>query len=307
MKFWVGVTDDAWFEHHQANQPDEVNFWQPGGAGVFKVLDPGELFLFKLHSPNDFIVGGGYFVRHTSAPVSIAWDAFQQKNGVDTFSEFVASIRKYRAKKQSTIEPDPVIGCIILSQPFFFSRADWIPVPEDWAKNIVRGKTYDSQTETGHQLFEEVRIRLEAEAGALLSHEEEQRYGADYLARARLGQGAFRVLVTDAYHRRCAITGERTLPVLEAAHIKPYAEAGPHRVDNGLLLRSDLHKLFDIGYLTVTPDLHIEVSPRIKEEYENGREYYAHHGELVTNLPHNSRQRPSADFLEWHNENIYVD
>ena len=51
---------------------------------------------------------------------------------------------------------------------------------------------------------------------------------------SRLGQGAFRVVVTEAYHRRCAISGEKTLPVLEAAHIKPYTQEGPHEISNGL-------------------------------------------------------------------------
>ena len=111
---------------------------------------------------------------------------------------------------------------------------------------------------------------------------EQNRFGAEYLTRGRLGQGAFRVLVTDAYERRCAVTGEKTLPVLEAAHIKPYALQGPHRVSNGILLRSDLHKLFDLGYITVTPELKLEVSPRLKTEWQNGREYYAHHGQPLT-------------------------
>lgn len=52
------------------------------------------------------------------------------------------------------------------------------------------------------------------------------RFGAPHLIRPRLGQGAFRVLVTDVYGRKCAVTGERTLPALEAAHIRPYAEGG---------------------------------------------------------------------------------
>ena len=69
------------------------------------------------------------------------------------------------------------------------------------------------------------------------------RYGSASMVFPRLGQGSFRVLVTDAYGRQCAATGERTLPVLQAAHIHPYAVGGPHRVDNGLLLRSDLHTL----------------------------------------------------------------
>ena len=125
------------------------------------------------------------------------------------------------------------------------------------------------------------------------------------MARSRLGQGAFRVLVTDAYQRRCAVTGEKTLPVLEAAHIKPYSELGPHRVSNGILLRSDLHKLFDLGYVTVTPELHLEVSPRLKEEWQNGREYYAHHGKELRFRPENPLSIPSREFLEWHNENRF--
>jgi hypothetical protein len=128
------------------------------------------------------------------------------------------------------------------------------------------------------------------------------RYGADYLARARLGQGAFRVLVTDAYQKRCAISGERTLPVLQAAHIQSYAAAGPHRVSNGLLLRSDLHILFDRGYVTVTPELRIEISRRIREEFANGREYYAYHGKTLAVMPSEARERPAAEFLRWHNE-----
>lgn len=127
-----------------------------------------------------------------------------------------------------------------------------------------------------------------------------------YFIQGRLGQGAFRVLVTDAYQRRCAITGERTLPVLEAAHIKPYASDGPNVTPNGLLLRSDLHKLFDIGYLTVTPEYRVEVSARIKEEYKNGREYYAHHGQQLLILPESTQERPSKDFLDWHNQNVFV-
>lgn len=120
-----------------------------------------------------------------------------------------------------------------------------------------------------------------------------------------LGQGAFRTLVTDACQRRCAVSGEKTLPVLEAAHIRSCASQGPHRVSNGLLLRSDPHKLFDLGYVTVTPDLRLEVSTRLKEEWHNGREYYAHHGKRLEHLPMEAANLPGRDFLAWHNENRF--
>jgi len=106
-------------------------------------------------------------------------------------------------------------------------------------------------------------------------------------------------MVTDAYDRRCAVSGERTLPVLEAAHIKPYSAEGGHDITNGLLLRSDLHTLYDRGYLTVTPDYHLEVSRRIREEFQNGRDYYALHGRLIE-IPKQEADRPLRDLLEWH-------
>jgi putative restriction endonuclease len=110
------------------------------------------------------------------------------------------------------------------------------------------------------------------------------------------------VIVTDAYERRCAITGERTLPVLEAAHIKPYSSGGPHEPQNGLLLRSDLHTLFDQGYMTVdAKQLKVIVSSRIREEFENGRDYYHLHGRAIR-LPQESDSLPSREYLTFHNE-----
>lgn len=121
------------------------------------------------------------------------------------------------------------------------------------------------------------------------------------LTNVRLGQNSFRLKLTDAYSRKCSITGEKTLPVLEAAHIKPYAKSGPHLLSNGLILRADLHKLFDNGYITITSDYKIEVSNRIKEEFQNGKEYYQFHGKELINLPLDIKNRPDAKYIEWHN------
>ena len=104
--------------------------------------------------------------------------------------------------------------------------------------------------------------------------------------------------------RRNAVAPKRPLPSLEAAHIRPYSEGGEHRVENGLLLRRDLHTLFDQGYLTVTPDYHIEVSRKIREEFENGRDYYALHGREL-NLPRRRSHQPSPELLAWHNESMF--
>lgn len=300
-KFYVGVTDSRWFHYLAALKPDEVNFWMPGGSG-FKALPEAGLFLFKLKSPNNFIVGGGFFVRYTRLPLMLAWEAFGQKNGVESLPQLLNILRSLRPD----IHPADEIGCCILAQPFFFPRESWIPTPADWSKNIVRGKGYESRSPEGARLLDAVRERLSAagETDELLNPGDDPQRPLRII-RGRLGQGAFRSLVTDAYTRRCAISGERTLPALEAAHIKPYAESGPNRTENGLLLRSDLHRLFDAGYVTVTPERRIEVSRRIKEEFENGRDYYRFHGERLRVEPGNPAEMPDAGYLGWHNERVF--
>lgn len=304
MKFYIGVTDDSWFHFLAQQRPDELNFWRPRDKSDFKVIEEGSPFLFKLHSPNNFIVGGGFFVRHLFLPLSLAWDSFEFKNGAATYDEFRSSIMKFRSEEGL----NPTIGCTILTEPFFFDRSEWIPIPYNWSKNIVKGKSYNTSEYIGAEVWKQVEDRLgdlRHKEGELVMKEPGVQYGTTYEIRSRIGQGAFRAMVTDAYKKRCAISGEKTLPVLEAAHIKPYSESGPNLTKNGLLLRSDMHILFDKGYITVTNDHHLEVSSRIREEYENGREYYAYHGKKLLNLPDKTIERPSGLFLEWHHQQIY--
>jgi putative restriction endonuclease len=300
MKLFVGVTNNEWFRYLAERKPDEVNFWRPRSQMDFKALNAGDVFLFKLHSPLDFIVGGGIYVKHTKLPLPLAWSAFGDKNGVPDFETFERRILEHRSPEELHLQ----LGCTVLVEPFFWPKKAWIPVPADWSKNIVTGKGYDLSTPSGAALWEQVRSRLASESGAMSVDkiaEQPARFGKEITIRPRLGQGAFRVEVTDAYARRCAITGERTLPALEAGHIKPYSKNGPHETRNGLLLRSDIHNLFDQGYLTVTRDYKVEVSRRIKEEFENGRHYYELHGQPLAVLPRDVDSRPAREFLEWHN------
>ena len=82
MKAYVGITDGDWFSFLSGRPDlDEVNFWQPSGSTRFQALRPNELFLFRLHAPRRFIVGGGFFAYSTILPTSLAWDSFLEKNG----------------------------------------------------------------------------------------------------------------------------------------------------------------------------------------------------------------------------------
>jgi putative restriction endonuclease len=70
------------------------------------------------------------------------------------------------------------------------------------------------------------------------------------------------------------------------------------------LLRRDIHSLFDAGYVTITPGLNFEVSRRIKDEFDNGKHYYALHGQRII-VPENAIQRPDPTALTWHNEHCF--
>jgi len=311
MRFYIGNTDYKWYNFLRQINPEDINFWQPSG-GNFKAIEQGAPFLLKLKSPYNKIAGVGFFYKHSLLPISIAWEAFGQRNGCQTFLELQHMIQKYRKDKANT---NPSIGCLILNNPVFFDVEDWIDAPHDWSLNIVKGKSYSTDDVIGQRIWRRVEALLEKDPAFYASSVTGQlsltldpnvpAYGSPILTKVRIGQGAFRVGVIEAYNRRCSISGEKTLPVLEAAHIKPYSISGEHSVSNGVLLRSDIHKLFDMGYVTITPDYHVEVSARIKEEFENGREYYQHHGKPLLILPNSDVERPNGSNLIWHNAHIY--
>jgi len=72
---------------------------------------------------------------------------------------------------------------------------------------------------------------------------------------ARRGQADFRSSLLEAYAGRCLVTGCSAEPALEAAHVVPYAQSTHNDPENGLLLRADIHTLFDLGLLRVNPGL----------------------------------------------------
>ena len=205
------------------------------------------------------------------------------------------------------------IGCILLADAVFFPPDMWIAQPSDWPPQNLRSKRYDLTVGEGQRVWQQCLERAatlkaldgSAAASPLLVRESE-RFGEPVLVRPRLGQGTFRVAVTGAYHRACAVTGEHSLPALEAAHIMPYAKGGEHEISNGLLLRSDLHRLFDKGYVTVTPEQRILVSPRLKADFENGKSYYPFDGKNLVVRPEIAVDLPNPNCLQWHNEHVYL-
>ncbi len=307
MKLFLGVTDRHWYNHLAAQNPpvSEVNFWKPGGGG-FAALEPGCPFVFKLKAPVNKIAGVGFFHSYTRLPLRLAWDTFTIKNGRDTYEQFNDAITKYKEYPATALTE---VGCVLLESPVFFDESDWIDSPKDWANSIVQGKGYDTNIGEGAVLWKRIEALLHAEHGKTSAVRPSDVipsvFGKEYLRKSRPGQAGFRIGLTEAYQRRCAITGENILPVLQAAHIQPVHKQGTNDLTNGLLLRSDMHTLYDDGLIGVTPDYTICISERIREEYVNGKIYYSWQGKRLTTLPKDEQLHPDRERLEWHMGNVY--
>ncbi|MFN8075127.1 MAG: HNH endonuclease [Kineosporiaceae bacterium] len=311
MRAYIGVTDGRWYRYLLRRRPSEVNFWQPSGGRRFRAIEPGAPFLFKTSYRDPLphrIVGCGFLSGWASLPLSRAWEFFGEENGCESEAELKRSISAYR-RRQSPDDEDPEIGCIMLRDVTFLTEEQTFPAPDDWSRNIVQGKTYD--VSRGSVLENDLVRLLGASAEQPSAMEpggvDGDVFGDPRLQQVRLGQRAFKALVQEAYGRRCAITGDRVVPVLEAAHIRPVAASGENRIDNGLLLRSDVHTLFDRGYLGIHPRRRtLMVSPRLRATWGNGDEFYARERAAVpVRSPISRANEPRVEALEWHADTVF--
>lgn len=304
MKGFIAPTDYGWWQFLRARpELDEVNFWRPGG-NAFAALQPGEPFFFKLKSPHNAIGGFGVFARFARLPLWHAWDAFGQANGVPDELELLRRLGRLAGLQ---ISPDHQIGCIAVAGSVFFEPDEWVAQPRDWSRNIVSGATYDLQQAEGRRVWEDCLERAAARrdtAEWAAEAFDRLRLGKPQLVVPRLGQASFRLAVLDAYGGACAVTTEHSLPVVEAAHIKPWSAGGQHELSNGLPLRRDVHRLFDLGFVTVRPDRSFAVSPQLREDFANGRSYYKLDGRQIA-TPSEPEAQPSTELLEWHGEAVF--
>jgi putative restriction endonuclease len=309
VKAYVGVTDGDWHRFLSGRpELDEVNFWRPAGGRGFHAIAVGEPFFFKTHHPHNRIVGGGFYSGFAQLPLSEAWELYGPANGVSDLIEMRGRISHYRRAPMED-DADPVIGCLFVRDVRFFPTSSAVAPPPDFASNIVQGKSYDMAQPQVASYFIELLKRVfdgayTADDVGLPWQRLGPVYGDPRLVPQRLGQRAFQAVVLEAYSRRCAITGAKIRPVLQAAHIRPLPAGGEHRLDNGLLLRSDVHTLYDRGYLGVDPQHRLLVSPRLRTEFGNGEQFYAKAGQLIS-LPQRRDDRPNHQFLEWHLDTVF--
>jgi putative restriction endonuclease len=314
MTPFIALTDKRWFDflstQAQRKPLDEVNFWQPRATRPMKQMQPGEPVFFRLKRPHYAIAGYGFFAHFQVVPVEDAWELFGWKNGDASLAGFLSRIGGYRQEDLSLgANRRKPIGCTLLREARFWPDPAWIPWGDEkgWAQNIVQGKTETDATRAAELM---ARIRTDAAAtpedlvGGYEPLHSDDRTWVERIVPQRTGQGTFRLRLLDSYGR-CAVTGEKTRPVLDGAHIQPYMGPRSNHVQNGLLLTKEFHTLFDRGYVTVTPDYKVRVSSALREHYSNGKRYYEYDGAPLRRLPDNPAHHPSRAALEWHRDTVF--
>lgn len=319
-RVYVAVTDTQWFRRlaeqaeRRAGRLDEVNFWSPTtNQPLLQGLRPGDPIFFRLKAPRNAIAGYGFFAHFTHLRLDQAWEWFGWKNGAESEWEWLRLIGQYRGRD---LAGDPAgrgarLACTLLRDATLWPRERWMPwgEPQGWQRNIVRGKT-----ERDPARVETLLAAIHADhagvpedlTGGFVPVASDSRRIREVASVAREGQGAFRARLLDAYGRRCAITGEHTEVVLDAAHIQPYLGPRSNHVQNGLLLTKEFHALFDKGYVTVTPEHEVRVSPRLRRDWENGHRYYPFDERRLVALPDDPADQPSPEVLAWHGKKIFL-
>jgi putative restriction endonuclease len=304
MSGYIGHTDHGWWDFlHARPEIREVNFWRPGGGRRFTALAAGEPFFFRLKSPINQIGGFGLFARYGALPVWHAWEVFGEANGVASEAELIERCARLAHRRVGIAD---AIGCIAVAECIFFAPDEFVAVPPSFNPQNLSGSRIDLHAPDGRRLWSECleRSQVQAPTEWVAEATERARHGQPQIVSPRLGQGSFRLAVIDAYRGACTVTGEHSLPALEAAHIRPWHKGGTHELHNGLLLRRDLHRLFDLGYVSARPDGRFLVSPRLRTEFENGRTYYALEGHSLR-APADSAAAPDPQLLEWHSNEIF--
>ena len=314
---YIAVTDRTWFEQLArlaGGEPlDEVNFWSPKSQRGFKRISPGAPLCFRLGAPENKIAGYGFEAHFALLSFDNAWSAFGPKNGFNDSLEFFDWGARNRQLGLTQIAGES-LACTILRECVFWPKSRWIPwgEAEGWARSGIQQGRYEDDARRASRLLAEIandRMGIPAPEEFVTEYvplDIDERAVILSKSVARRGQGTFRARLLGAYESRCAITGEHTGPVLDAAHVQPYLGPKSNHVQNGLLLTKEFHALFDAGLVTVTPEFTVRVSSQIRERWKNGHRYYPFDGRRLEMVPADPSAHPSRPALEWHARRVFV-
>lgn len=265
-------------------------FWTPTPWNLRK-LKQGEKFYFLLKAPIRQIGGFAEYVEYKNLTADQAWNEYGIRNGRTTKELFLDSIKSYLDKNSkkfrgTNITPENhIIGCIILKNCIFFDDEGFLNTEDYGLKfptQIVKIKYINSvdpffSNNNDKKIFTPIN---------------DKKIKNYVLTDTRIGQGLFSGMIKKAYNNQCCVSGEKIPELLNAAHIQSYINADSHHVQNGLLMRVDIHALYDAGLISIDENYDILVSEQL-----NLTDYYKYKSKKIT-LPVNRSDFPSKDALK---------
>ncbi len=298
----IAPTDLEWFTQLRSITPPKlINFWTPTPWNLRR-LTPGDQLYFLLKSPIRKIGGYGAFSHYENLSVGQAWQSYGLGNGVQSLEEFVLRTSSYVEQRTSrgAVKANTEIGCILLSKVIFLDDPDFF-LPESkglsFPRQVVKIKYFDALGVPDST--ERASAQLQTDIAPYHLTTTPQKLKRQGLNVVRPGQSRFRNAVLEAYGRRCAVSGESTEEILEAAHIQPYAGSQSDHVQNGIALRTDLHRLFDAGLFAIDAERTVRVSNFITSAAYRNLE-----GQSIL-LPDNEQHHPSLEALTFHRLNVF--
>lgn len=282
MTVWVLSIDKDHPQHWEYAKRDKV--WD---LRTRRHIEAGDTIYFWQSQRS--LVGRGVVARDvTDSPTSgLPWDDTETYQGRITFShleDYLGDEVKWSRLQELTglkgtpnFAPRTDDPAVIDRLTQLFGRSE--PLPEYDDALAILASEVESPAAPAEELAQDARERTLAEIAI------------------RRGQPQFRAALLETYNRRCAVTGTADDAVLEAAHIMPYRGKQTNLVTNGLLLRSDIHTLFDRHLITVIhdgTDYVVRVAPDITDEG-----YRKYDGQPLAQTPP-ARTQPMVAYLQHH-------
>lgn len=296
MALWIKSVQPSWFSFVSARADfDEVNLWNPSHNRSFEGAEVGDIVVFRIEGRKGQIFGYGQFFASAIYWASDAWDIFGERNGVGSLDLLNTAIRARRGAS-STGTP-LAIACHDIVHPVYFHNGLRARIPPEVLARLGPGPI-EEDGEDGKLLL---RFIGETEAQARQFAEVSIVQVPSDRRPVYPGRSGFRLSVTEAYGRTCAITGETVLPAPDAVHIIAREYGGGYGVRNGLLLKRDLHGIYDAGYLSIDDQHRVMISVWLPQAFPNSATYLALNNATLL-LPRNLDHHPDPTALAWHRE-----
>lgn len=284
--FAISLTDNNWFVYLKKNELNSyVNFWTPTPTNT-KDLKEGDRFYFMLQAPIDKIAGFGEFVRYENVTPELAWNKFGNRNGNALKPDFIKNIQMHIDKnsekygKRNLDSYSYKIGGIVLRNCEFWDEENYKD-PEDHDISFLSQPGTIKFFDQPDPFF---KGDLDPSGFGLVN---EPLGDKVYVVKFKNAKGGFKVKILEAYNATCCITGETMPELLEAMHIHKYV----NYTHNGVLLRIDIHRLFESNLIYIDKDYTVRVSSLVTDEY-----YKNFDGKKI-NLPVSEQDWPSVEAL----------